>query len=105
MNISSLTTHEKELYFALKNGTHICNIDPVKKSPNISWRVHIISYIKNGPNLLDVSATLSKDGSLFFGWITEGRMTYNLHPVEWDFIIRVMKELLPDFAKKVSELA
>lgn len=104
MNINNLTTRERELYIALKSGSHIYDIDPVKKSVNISWRVHIVSYIKKKMNL-DISATLSSDGSLFFGWITENKITYNLHPVEWKFIMEVISEICPDFAKKVSELA
>lgn len=105
MNINNLTTRERELYIALKNGSHIYDIDPVKKSVNISWRIHIVSYIKKKMNL-DISATLSRDGSLFFGWITEdNKITHNLHPVEWKFIMEVISEICPEFAKKVSDLA
>jgi hypothetical protein len=104
MNIHTLTVREKELYTALKNGVRTCKIEDVSDSQNIAWKVSI--YVTNVDYTnLDISASLSKDGSLFFGWITDDCITTNLHPVEWKFIMAVMKELSPDFAKIVSELA
>lgn len=104
MNIHSFSVRKTELYNALKNGVRTCKIEKMTHSQNVAWNVSI--YVTNVDYTnLNISASLSKDGSLFFGWITDDCMTSNLHPVEWDFIMSVMKELSPDFAKKVSELA
>ena len=104
MNINNLTAREKELYVAIKNGIRTCKIEEVSDTDSVAWRVSI--YVQNVDYTnLDISASLSKDGSLFFGWISDDEMTTNLHPVEWKFIMSIMKEFSPDFVKKVSELA
>lgn len=104
MNIPSFSVRKTELYNALKNGVRTYIIEEKTYSQNVAWNVSI--YVTNVDYTnLNISASLSKDGSLFFGWITDDCMTSNLHPVEWNFIMSVMKELSPDFAKKVSELA
>lgn len=104
MNVLNLTAREKELYIAMKNGIRTCKIEDMSYTHSVAWKVTI--YVQNVEYTnLDISASLSKDGKLFFGWISDDGMTTNLHPVEWRFIMKVMKELSPDFAKKVSELA